>query len=101
MSANDHYELIVRRAVEDPDFRERLVMNPAEVWEEETGVSLPDDVELLVLQNTKQTVHVVLPDSRLTLHELDESGGSNRWSLHDSFATMNPDMGFRCSGGFY
>lgn len=99
MSANNHYDLIIRQAVEDPDFRERLTKDPAGVWEEVTGVSIPNDVELIVVQNTNRTVHIVLPDSRLTLQELDDAGGSGAWSLHDSFVTMNPDMTFRCSGG--
>lgn len=100
MSANTHYDLIVRRAVEDPDFRERLTENPAAAWEEVTGVPVPDDVELVVLRNTRYTIHIALPDARLTLQELEQAGGSRVWSLSDSFSAMNPDMSFRCFGPF-
>jgi hypothetical protein len=101
MSETDEGNDVVLRAINEPGFPGRLLSSPKDAITEVTGVGFPDDMELIVLQHTKKTMHVVLPDSRLTLQELHESGGSSTWSLQDSISVMNPDMSFRCSGGFY
>ena len=79
MATTEDYWGIVRRATEDPDFRERLITDRAGTWSEATGVAVPDDVELVVLENRPKTVHVVLPDPSLSVEDLDAgalSGGS-------------------------
>ena len=75
MSANNHYELVFRRAVEDPDFRDRLTADPSSAIEEATGVSVPDDVEIVVVENTSERFHLVLPPTDLDLAAMDQSAG--------------------------
>jgi hypothetical protein len=49
-----------RRALDDPDYRRRLLDNPkAELAD--AGLSVRDDVQVVVLQNTADTVFLVLP----------------------------------------
>jgi hypothetical protein len=100
MSATKDYQLIVRRAVEDPDFRERLTENPAGTWEEVTGTPVPDDVRRVVLEDSAQRVHLVLPDPSLTLKQMDESGvaGGSAWgSREEAQARLNADLQFCCA----
>ncbi|SRR6056297_3874610 len=78
MSATKDYQMIVRRAIEDPDFRERLIEDPSGTWAEVTGTPVPDDVQMVVLEDSNRTAHMVLPDPSLTVQELDDlsvSGG--------------------------
>jgi len=98
MSAVKDYQLIIRRAVEDPDFRERLTENPAGTWEEVTGTPVPDDVQLVVLEDSSQRVHFVLPDASLTAQQMDESGVVGGWATRENaHARVNADLQFCCA----
>lgn len=77
MSEHDHYELIVRRAIQDPDFREQLMADPVSVIEEVTGESVPGDVEIVVVENGPKTFHVVLPPADMTIEQMDAVGGGS------------------------
>jgi hypothetical protein len=79
VSAKDRYELVLRRAVEDPDFRDRLTADPASAIQEATGVSVPDDVEIVVLENTSKRFHLVLPPTDLDLASMDQSAARLEW----------------------
>jgi len=67
------WAMLVRRAVEDPDFRDRLVEDPRSTIEEVSGQRVADDVEIVVVENGPKTFHIVLPSSELD--DLDVSGG--------------------------
>jgi len=97
MSAIEDYQLIIRRAVEDPDFRERLTENPAGTWEEVTGTPVPDDVELVVLEDSSQRVHFVLPDASLTVQQMDESGVVGGWASREYVQSRNTGPHFCCA----
>jgi hypothetical protein len=66
---------IVRRAVEDPDFRESLLSDPRSTVEQATGSEIPADLEIVVVENTPTKFHLVLPSEDIDLEELDASGG--------------------------
>jgi len=51
---------IVTRAWSDEGFKARLLREPAQVLREH-GISVPDDVEIRVVENTDRIVHLVLP----------------------------------------
>jgi len=69
------WALITRRAIEDPDYRERLIDDPRSTIVEATGQDVPDDVEIVVVENGPKTLHIVLPRADLDLSALDVSGG--------------------------
>ena len=52
---------LVRKAQHDPAFRRRLVAEPRSVLGATFGIALADEVEVTVLEDTAQRVHVVLP----------------------------------------
>ncbi|MYF07910.1 MAG: hypothetical protein F4233_08505 [Rhodospirillaceae bacterium] len=54
-------EILVSRAGEDRDFRERLLASPRETIEKEFGVTLAGDHEIHVHQETYNATHLVLP----------------------------------------
>jgi len=66
---------------EDPDFRERLKADPRTVLTEIVGQELPEDVEIVVVENGPKTFHIVLPPSDISIDELDATvGGSVGWT---------------------
>jgi hypothetical protein len=52
---------LVERALDDPAFRARLVETPREAIEEELGVELPEELEVVVVEETVDRIAVVLP----------------------------------------
>jgi hypothetical protein len=77
MTKKSVYDVTLRKALQDPGFRERLVASPASAIEEATGESVPDDVEIVVVENTSQRFHIVLPPVELDLRAWDPSAGVN------------------------
>ena len=85
MSEPDKGSSVIRRAVEDPEFRERLQSDPSSAIEEAFGVTVPDDLEIVVVENTSKRFHLVLPPSDLDLGAMDQSAaqlveGSPEWA---------------------
>ena len=71
---NELTGLLQSRAVDDHDFRERLLARPRETIEEEFGVTLADDHALHVHDETYDATHVVLPPrSKYTKEEREEA----------------------------
>ena len=57
----DAAEYLVTKAGEDSEFRQRLLANPRETIETEFGVTLAEDHEVHVHEETYAATHVVLP----------------------------------------
>lgn len=96
---------IIARAADDSDFRDKLAADPKGTLEEELGTALPDDVKILVLEDTANQVYLVLPaagSKELSSSELASVAGgaglvdmfeaqqaanaaqlSQRWAGHD------------------
>jgi hypothetical protein len=51
---------IAARALAEPEFREQLLRDPKRVLRD-AGLRIPDDVDVVVHENTPKAVHVVLP----------------------------------------
>ena len=52
---------IIEKAMKDEDFRKRLIEDSKFTLEKETGVSIPDSVNIKVLEEDAQTFYLVLP----------------------------------------
>ena len=71
---------IVARAWRDPDYKQRLLDNPKDVLIE-AGSSVPDELEVKVVENTSTVRYIVLPESpnkigeSLSQKELDKVSG--------------------------
>ncbi|WP_372053419.1 hypothetical protein P7L74_03515 (plasmid) [Tistrella mobilis] len=71
----DHHSMISRqeaerrifdRAARDPVFRHSLKIAPHATLEAMFGVDLPPDLEIEILQDDPQRVHIVLPENDMT-----------------------------------
>jgi hypothetical protein len=52
---------LITRALKDESFRAELIANPKSVIEQEIGSKLPDELEITVLEETEDTIYMVLP----------------------------------------
>ncbi len=52
---------LIRKSLEDESFREELLGDPKAALGRELGTSLPEDVEVRVVEDTHDTFHLVLP----------------------------------------
>ena len=73
---------IMARAADDPQFRQQLKSDPRGTLERELGGSLPDDVQVSVLEETPKQAYLVLPpegSKELTSEELAGVAGGGCW----------------------
>jgi hypothetical protein len=54
---------LVERSLQDDAFRRRLLADPKAAVEEELGTPLPEEVQVRVVEETAQTIYLVLPSS--------------------------------------
>jgi hypothetical protein len=79
---------IAEKAASDPDFRQQLINDPRATLGAELGVSLPENVNVTVLEESTSNVYIVLPPAgtaagtELSDEELGAvAGGSgNSWN---------------------
>ena len=57
---------IIRRSMEDEVFRQELLRNPKSTLERELGAPLPEGVDVRAVEDTADTVHLVLPSKSLS-----------------------------------
>lgn len=69
-------EKLVAKAEEDSDFRGRLLADPASVLNQDFGITVPADFNLVVHEDDARTAHLVLPaSSELTDAQLQQAAG--------------------------
>jgi Nitrile hydratase, alpha chain len=61
VSRKDVREALVRTALKDESFRESLVANPKLAVEQTLGTKLPEDMEVVAVQDTDEKMFIVLP----------------------------------------
>lgn len=71
MEAHSVETTIVERSQTDASFRERLLSHPHAAILEATGVQLPESVSVLVHENSRNVVHLVIPATPATLLNTD------------------------------
>ena len=89
---------LVQRSIEDESFRQRLIEDPKGAVEEELGTRLPEEVRVVAVEETQDTIYLVLPatpmagaeGAELSDRELESvAGGDDAW-LGDA-TLMNAD----------
>jgi hypothetical protein len=58
------------RAMQDPDFRERLLREPKRVIEEEIGLKFPEGLQVSVHEEKLNQLYVILPVDLMTWEDL-------------------------------
>lgn len=60
-SAEEMRRHLTERAAEDSAFRAQLVSDPKGVMNQEFGITVPDNIEIVVHESDMRTVHLALP----------------------------------------
>jgi hypothetical protein len=92
---------LVQRSLEDEDFRQTLLDDPKAAVEQEMETLLPEDVQVSVVEESAQTIYLVLPSAsplgqgeEISDRELEQVAGGgihNNWS-----ATNDTCVGQAC-----
>jgi hypothetical protein len=85
---------LIQRSLEDEEFRRRLLDDPKGAVEQELGTQLPQEIKIRVVEESPDTIYLVLPRSsplggqggELSDRELDAmAGGFNVINTFDAF----------------
>ena len=52
---------LIQRSLEDDSFRQRLLADPRAAVEQELGTRLPEEVRVVAVEETAETIYLVLP----------------------------------------
>jgi hypothetical protein len=73
---------LIQRSLEDQAFRQRLLADPRATVEQELGTRLPESIEVKAVEETADTIYLVLPSTsplgqgrELSDQELDAVAG--------------------------
>ena len=73
---------LIEKAMKDDSFRKKLLEDPKNAFEQETGIPLPSSLRINVLQEDQHNVYIVLPplqseagESELTEADLESVAG--------------------------
>ena len=88
---------LVERSLQDESFRQRLLEDPKAAVEEELGTQLPEDVRVQAVEETADTIYLVLPSAsplgeggELSDLELEAVAGAGWGSVETEWCT-GPD----------
>ena len=75
---------LIEKSVEDESFRRRLIEDPKGAVEQELGTRLPEGVRVVTVEETQDTIYLVLPSSssvgegsELSDREMESVAGGN------------------------
>ena len=93
-------EQLVAKAMKDEAFRKNLLENPKAAIEEETGIKLPEAINLKVLEENPSTFYLILPlkinpenEDELTEAELEMVSGGYGGPYTDIVCTYDECYG--------
>ena len=91
-------DAVIARAMEDKDFRTRLLANPRKTIENDMGLVFPEGCDVNVVENTLSKTTIVLPifENELNVEQLQRvtGGVTEAWCYHINWlrdpGTLNP-----------
>ena len=63
---------LIEKSLEDESFRQRLIEDPKGTVEEELGTRLPEEVRVVTVEETQDTIYLVLPSTPMAGGELSD-----------------------------
>jgi hypothetical protein len=92
---------LIEKSLQDEDFRQRLIEDPKGAVEDELGTRLPEGVEVKTVEETQDTIYLVLPSAsaaggegvELSDRELESVAGG--WDMTGDPQTQDA---YDCSG---
>lgn len=91
---------VIARAQQDASFRQRLTKDPKGAISRELGITLPDSVNVEVVEETSSKVYLVLPPRAASagsqLSDAELEGVAGGWSVDNSLECATRDPGTQC-----
>jgi hypothetical protein len=92
---------LIQRSLQDEEFRQRLIADPKGTVEQELETQLPEDVEVRAVEESAQTIYLVLPSAsavgegvELSDQQLEDvAGGGSVYDPTCSGSTCRGDWG--------
>jgi hypothetical protein len=84
---------LIQRSMEEEDFRQKLLDDPKGTLEQELGTRLPEAVRVMAVEETQDTIYLVLPFSS----PVGGEGGELSDEALESVAGGQDDSVFYCS----
>ena len=97
---------LIEKSVEDESFRQRLIEDPKGVVEQELGTRLPEEVQVRAVEETQDTIYLVLPATptagregvELSDRELESVAGAGTWGQDTCQTTCDAQCTSNCTG---
>ena len=79
--------MLIEKSIEDDAFRQRLIEDPKAAVEQELGARLPEEVRVVTVEETAETIYLVLPSTstegaegtELSDQQLEAVAGAGTW----------------------
>ena len=90
---------LIEKSLQDDAFRQRLLEDPKALIEQELGTPVPDEVQILAVEETPETIYLVLPpatsavgrDGEIPDHHLEAvAGGQEPTSADQTCPAYHP-----------
>ena len=62
---------LIEKAMKDESFRKQLIENPSAAIEAETGMKIPETMNIKILEEDPKTFYLVLPYTHATIPEME------------------------------
>ena len=85
---------IVQRSIEDDAFRQQLLEDPKAAVEDELGTRLPEDVRVETVEETQDTIYLVLPSTSMAGAEGGELSDQQLESVAGGWQDQPATQGF-------
>ena len=92
MNRSEIEQKLIEKSEQDPAFRRRLLAQPRETLEKEFGIAVPASVNLQVIEETANSLMLVLPAAAGELSDLEleaVAGGKEGDPFVQRSATLN------------
>jgi hypothetical protein len=99
---------LIDRSLQDEDFRQRLLAEPRAAIEQELGIRVPESVEVRVVEESADTIYLVLPSAsplgqggEISDQELDAVAGGETSTVPPECIDPNTQVGCQDYGGIH
>ena len=83
---------LIEKSLQDESLRQRLLADPRAALEEELGTRLPENIEVRVVEETAETIYLVLPSAS----RVGQGGELSDEALESVSGGEDTDNPFQC-----